>query len=161
MGLFQSIGDLANSKLRKRKWQYQMAQAKGAIEGTKAQIAFRQREDPREQAHLKQTAWARGLGKSSIADQDKARLDAMQLDRTNALNRQLDVQQKYVRYLKKAKKHETTSMWLGLLDGVISLAAGAGGGGQGQPGVEAPEYSYDWGSGGAGDYSYGQWSQWG
>lgn len=159
MGLFQSIGDLANTKLRKRKWAYQMSQAQGAIDNVTRAKAFREKEDPREHAHLKQTAWARGLGKSSIADQDKERLEFIHQQRRESLAQAEDTARKYMRYLKKAKKHETTSMWLGLLDGVLSIAAGAGGGAQSQQGVSAPEYSY--GGGGAGDYNYGEWSQWG
>lgn len=126
MGLFQTIGDLANPKLKKRQWQYQKAQATKAIADVVRAREFRKLEDPREQAHLKQRAFARGLGKSSIEQQDRGRLTLMQDQRNKSLAEAEDVARKYYRYLRKAKKHAQTSAWLGLLDGVISLAAGAG-----------------------------------
>lgn len=151
MGLFQSIGDLANTGFQKSRRRLERASANKAIADISAQQEFRKREDPREQAHLKQSAWARGLGKSSIADQDKERLTLMQGDRSAALDRAMHLAVRNKQYIKKKHKHEKVSMWLGLLDGIISLAAGAGGGSQSQLGN--PEMSG--GASGAREYGWG------
>jgi hypothetical protein len=152
MGLFQSIGDLANTGFQKSRRRLERAQANKAISDVTRAQEFRKREDPREQAHLKQSAWARGLGKSSIEEQDRDRLTGMQKDRNDSLDSALHLAVLNKRYIKKKHKHEKVSMWLGLIDGIISLAAGAGGGSA--PQLGNPEQSgsangamqYGWGT---------------
>ncbi len=151
MGLFQSIGDVANTSYQKSRRKLERAAANKAIADVSAQQEFRKREDPREQAHLKQSAWARGLGKSSIAEQDKERLTLLQSDRMAGLERAMHMAKLNKKYIKKKHKHEKISMWLGVLDGIISLAAGAGGGGQGQ--LSNPEMSGS--ASGAREYGWG------
>lgn len=153
MGLFQTIGDLANTGYQKSRRKLERAAANKAIADIRSQKEWRLKEDPREQAHLNQSLWGRGLGKSSIADQDKERLTFMQQNRMAGIERAEALAIKQKRYLKRKHKHEKISMWLGLLDGIISLAAGAGGGGQPQLGGANTGGGYEFG--GAGDYNYG------
>lgn len=154
MGFFQSIYDLADPSYRRARQKYEKKQANRAIADIQAQLAFREREDPREQAHLKQGLWGRGLGKSSIAQQDTDRLTFMQDQRRASINRAFDLARQYKRMIKKKHRYERNSAYAAMLDSIISLAAGAGGGGGQSPAQSgAAGASYGW-SGGAGDYNY-------
>jgi multidrug efflux pump subunit AcrA (membrane-fusion protein) len=158
MGLFQSIGDISNKGYQKSRRRLERAQINARIADIAGQQALRKAEDPREQAQLNQSLWGRGLGKSSIAEQDKGRLSMYQANRNASLDRAMHVAVRTKQYVKKKHKHERVSMWLGIIDGIVGLAAGAGGGAAGQGGVDMDMggMSYSGGGGGGGG-DFGDW----
>lgn len=156
MGIFQTIGDIADTGFKKAKSRLERARANQAIADITSQQELRKTEDPREQAYNKQTLFARGLGKSTIADQDTSRLTGQQAARNAALARALHVAVRYKQYLKKARRHERVSQWLGILDGLVSLAtAGGGGGATAFSGGAGASAEYGLGAGASGEYGFG------
>lgn len=167
MGIFTTVGALFGSRGRK------VARAQMALENEKADFAeksalraqeYRKLEDPREHAHLKQTAFARGLGKSSIEVQDRERLTMQQSQRNEMIAHQLKTARLYKEYLKKKRKYDKYNKYAQLLDSIIGVVGGVSFGPEGQaPGSGGGDNyqsgNYDWG--GSGDYTYGGNSQWG
>lgn len=78
--------------------------AHGALRGIEEEQAFRETEDPREQAALRASMFARGLGKSTIASQEQARLTAIQQRRRAHLARQQEIAQKGIHILRARRK---------------------------------------------------------
>ena len=76
MNIFSSIFSMGpqGQRMKKAKFRLERAAANKAIADIGSQQTLRQTEDPREQAHMKQSMFARGLGNSTIRDQDTARL---------------------------------------------------------------------------------------
>lgn len=156
MGLFQSIFTASSGGLYKKQRKLQNAQAQKQIDDVQRAIDTRATEDPREQASLKQGLWGRGLGKSTISDQDTARLTSQQATRNQSLAQGLDIAYKNKQYLKSKARYDRTSQYIGILDSVISLAAGAGGGNQ----AGAPGYGGG-GGGGSEGYNWGAYTDYG
>lgn len=157
MGVFQSIYNIGpqGSRYRKAKFRLERAQANKAIQDIQSNIELRKTEDPREQAHMKQSLFGRGLGKSTIAEQDTSRLTAQQAARNAALDRALHVATRYKKYLKKRQRYERKAVYAQMLDSLVSLAGGIGmGGGAAGIGGDAGGMSYS-GSGGIGDFGGG------
>jgi hypothetical protein len=158
MGVFGSIFNLGpqGSRYRKAKFKLERAQANKAIQDIESQQRLRAVEDPREQAHMKQSMFARGLGKSTISDQDTSRLTGQQKARNEALTRSLHVATRYKQYLKKRQRYERKSVYSQMLDSLLSMVPLIGGGGQGNQTAlgDSSQMSYS-GSGGVGDYDYG------
>lgn len=154
MGFFTSILNLTPKaqKYKKQQRSLERRQAWARIESVQRGIAFREKEDPREQAMLKQSAWGRGLGKSSIYDQDKERLSMVQGHRRAALDTEYDMAIRYRKLIKAKHKYERRSQYMEMLDSILSIAAGAGGGGGGNIAAQqqAPNYSAYGSSFGAG-----------
>ena len=159
MGFFQGILNLT-PKAQKLKKEIRKAERRAAdnrIAEVSRAIEFRKTEDPREMAHMNQSLFGRGLGKSSIADQDKARLGVVQSHRNTKLAEDLDMAQRGKKIVKAKAKYARRSQYIEMLDSIISLAAGAGGSGAGAIGGGGT--SGDGGGGGdswgMGDYNYG------
>lgn len=62
-----------------------IARARMELDNVRRAMEFRVTEDPRERAMLKQQAFGRGIGKSTIYEQDRERLEAIQSRRMAAL----------------------------------------------------------------------------
>lgn len=154
MGFFQGVLNLTPKaqKYKKELRKYERRQADARIEAVNRAIDFRKTEDPREHAHLNQSMWARGLGKSSISDQNKARLDQIQAHRNAGLASDLDLAIRGKKIVKAKAKYARRSQYIEMLDSIISLAAGAGGSGAGGIGGGGGE---EGGGGGGGNYSFG------
>lgn len=131
MGLFGSILNLTPKaqKLKKASRKYERRQAGIRIENAQRAIEFRKKEDPREQAMLKQSLFGRGLGKSTIHDQSKERLDMIQRHRREAQESELGQAIRYRKIIKAKAKYERRSQWIELLDGILGIAMSAYGGG--------------------------------
>lgn len=161
MNIFSSIYSMGPQaqRMKKAKFRLERSAANKAIQDIVSQQELRKTEDPREQAHMKQSLFARGLGKSTIAEQDTARLTGQQRARNEALDRALHVASRYKQYVKKRQRYERKSVYAQALDTIVSAAmmvgtAGIGGGdAPASQGAGAP-MSYS-GSGGMGDYDYG------
>lgn len=153
MGIFQSIFAISSKgrRLGVHQRRLENAQADRAIADVDRQIANRAVEDPREQASLKQGLWGRGLGKSTIADQDTARLTGMQERRNASLADARKVAQYHKEYLKFKQKYDRESRYYALVDSIISVAAGAGGGANTSQGGGFTDTGY--GSNGGGGYN--------
>jgi len=156
MGIFQTIFTAASGGLYKKQRRLQNAQAQKQIDDVQRAIDTRATEDPREQASLKQGLWGRGLGKSTIAEQDTQRLSDQQTRRNQSLAQAMDIAHKNKQYLKSKAKYDRTSMYIGILDSIISIAAGAGGGN-----TAAPPGGGGGGGYGSGGYDYGSYSDYG
>ena len=145
MGVFQAVFALGGkgSGYRKAARKLERSQANARIEKLTRAINFRATEDPRERAHQNQTLFARGIGKSTIAESDKTRLATIQEMRNADLERDLDLARKYKKYINKKHSYENKAVYAAALDGILSIALGAGGGASAV-------------GGGGGEYSYGQ-----
>ena len=153
MGVFQSFAMLGATGrgYQKSARKLQRAQANARIQSALRQIEFRKQEEPREQAGLKASAFARGIGKSTIADQDKTRLTNIQKWKMDAANSQYHLALRYKQYLKKKQKFDRLNTYAALADSIVSVAFGAGGGAQG-----GDPYAQTWDGGNAGQaYSQG------
>lgn len=145
MGIFQSIYNIGpqGARYRKAKFKLERAQANKALRDIESQQAFRLTEDPRELVHQKQGMWARGLGKSSINDQNRERLETIQRMRREQLDRAHHVAVRYKQYIKKRQRYERKSVYSQMLDSLLSLVPFIGGAGQGDSTPEAqPSYDY-------------------
>lgn len=127
MGLFTNVTtrlSKSGRNLRKKEYQQAKRQAYANIESVKEAQAFRAIEDPREQAHLKQGMWARGLGKSSINDENKTRLDLIQKNRNASLARGLEIAEKGLSLIKKRWTYRQRTQWAQSVDDLLSLVGG-------------------------------------
>jgi hypothetical protein len=161
MNIFSSIFSMGpqGQRMKKAKFKLERAAANKAIADIGSQQALRKVEDPREQAHMKQSLFGRGIGKSTIADQDTARLTGQQSARNAALERAMHVAVRYKQYLKKRQRYERKSVYAQALDTIVSAAMmvgtmGMSGGNTAQSQGTGSPMSYS-GSGGMGDYDYG------
>jgi uncharacterized membrane protein YgcG len=158
MGIFTSIGGLFSPRIKK----YQRSiknlekqRAANMVANADRAIAFREKEDPREQAHLKQSMWARGLGKSSISDQDTERLSMIQAQRNARIKEAQTYAYAYKKMIRRKHDYEKVNKYMQILDSIVSIAAGAGGGPSGDANYSGGGSGGGWDSGGAGDYNYG------
>lgn len=131
MGIFTSIGGLFSPRIKKYQRsikRLETLRANNMVENANRAIKFRESEDPREQAHFKQTMFARGLGKSTIHDQDKARLDMIQTQRNSRLKEAQDYAYAFKKMIRRKHDYEKVNKYMQILDSIVSIAAGAGGG---------------------------------
>jgi hypothetical protein len=152
MNIFSSIYSMGPQaqRMKKKKFKLERAAANKTIADIGSQQTLRKTEDPREQAHLMQSMFARGLGKSTIRDQDTARLTGQQEARNAALKRAMHVAVRYKQYLKKKQRYERKSVYAQALDTIVSAAMMVGT--MGLSGGDAPQSQ---GTGGAMSYSGG------
>lgn len=113
-------------KLKKMEHNYEKARQYAALAGIKDEQRFRKEEDPRERALLKQSLFGRGLGKSSIYDQDMARLTKAQARQRAALKRQKGIVYGGLSLIRQRRKYERRMLpmqiW-GDIQGAASSAA--------------------------------------
>ena len=168
MGFFGGIGDaIWGSAAKRAKGQYLRQSAQQSIQDIEAQQVWRSGEDPRERAHQTQGLWARGIGKSSMARQDRSRLDLQQSQRNTRLSQQHQLAKFYKLYVDRQARYEEISSYLSMADTIITTAVGfaaggipgailgaqmGGGGGGGAGDFEAAPQAYKYGPG---DYDYG------
>ena len=148
MGIIQSAGDVwgQGAKARKSKNKLLRAQANARIQAATRAAEFRAQEDPREQAHNKQTLFARGMGKSTIAEQDTARLSMIQSHRNASIASALHLAVRYRQYLDVMREYERRQAYAALADDVLNIyTAGMSGGG------EAPQDETNAGQGTGGE----------
>lgn len=144
MGIFTNVmGRVSKSgrNLASKTYAQEKRVARAQISAIKNQQEFRKTEDVREQAGLKQGMFGRGLGKSSIFEQDKDRLTNIQKYRNEALAKQLVIAERGLSLIKKRWRYGKRVQWAQSVDdliavagGVVGIAGGFGGGG-GSPGV--------------------------
>lgn len=143
MGLFTNVStrlSKSGRNLRKKEYEQSKRIARANIESVKEAIAFRDIEDPREQSQQKHGLFARGLGKSSIADQDKQRLDLIQKNRRSQLNRGLEIAEKGLSLIKKRMTYSKRIQWAQSVDDLLSLVGGVAtvyGASTGSAGIQA------------------------
>ena len=129
--LFKMFSDRRQAKMASG---YEKARAQAALDQTNDEIGFRGLEDPREQAQMRQELAARGLGRSSIADQNRARLTDIQARRMAALNRQKGIEEHGLSLIKRRRKHARRIFPLQLLSQAVEagkeISTGAPGGSQ-------------------------------
>lgn len=155
MGIVTSIGGLFSPRIKK----YQRSiknlekqRAANMVANANRALQFREQEDPREQAHMKQSMFARGLGKSTIHDQDKARLDMIQSQRNQRLKEAQTYAYAYKKMIRRKHDYEKVNKYMQIIDSIISIAAGAGGGPSQDPNYTG---NGDYGGGGGGGYGGG------
>lgn len=132
-GLFKLYGP----ERRQRRMAYSLdkARAHAALARVLREQEFRQTEDPREAAMLKQSLAARGLGDSTISQQDTSRLKAIQANRQMALAEHRDIAERSLSMLRRRRKFERRMSFFNLL---MESAAAAGGAAAGIGGGEVP-----------------------
>lgn len=102
--LLSVVGSLLGRRQDKMSSSFDKWRAQAALENADSEIGFRQLEDPREQSLLKQSMFGRGLGKSTINDQAKARLTDIQARRMAALSRQREEARRGLSLIRKRRK---------------------------------------------------------
>ena len=128
MGLFTNVStrlSKSGRNLRKKEFDQAKRQARHQIDSIMGEQAFRAGEDVREQVGLKQGMFARGLGKSTIHDQDKGRLDLIHKNRNEALERSLQIAHKNLSLIKKRWRYSKRIQWAQSVDDLLSLVGGA------------------------------------
>lgn len=130
MGIIQDAGNVwgQGAKARKSKSKLLMSQANARIQAAERARMFREKEDPREQAHNKQTLFARGMGKSTIAEQDTERLSMIQSHRNASIASALHLAVRYKQYLKVMREYERRQAYAALADDVLNTFYGTGSG---------------------------------
>ena len=144
MGIIQSAGNVwgKGKDTRKKKWNYLESQADARINSLNRSLDFRHTEDPREQAHNKQSLFGRGLGLSTIAQQDTGRLTQIQNNRNAALLEQYNLALQYRKYLSAQKEYERRQMYAALADDVLNVfSAGMTGGGDEADSMDTQTYN--------------------
>lgn len=157
MGIMTSIGGLFSPRIKryqKNIRDLERQRADQMVNNANRAIQFREAEDPREQSFLKQRTFARGLGKSSIADEDKARLEMIQSHRMGKLREAQSYAYEYKKMIRNKHKFEKVNRYMQIIDSIISIAAGAGGGPSGDQNYASGPTDVGGGYGG-GDYSGG------
>jgi hypothetical protein len=150
-GIFGSILGLTPKaqKYKKSMRVLQRQQADNRINEIGRQQDFRAKEDPREQAMLKGQMYGRGLGKSSIFDQDRDRLTTIQGNRNASLEEGMKYAREYRKMINFKFATERRSQYIQIIDSIIGLAGGGQGGEMGSSG------------GGDGGFGAGAGANWG
>lgn len=135
MGEISRMGTMTGAGKRYKKAAYKLEKmrARAAIADIRGAIEFRGTEDPREQANLRQGAFARGLGKSTIEQQDRARLTDIQARRMAALRRGEDIAVKGLALIKKRRKAQREQQYWDMADAAASAIIGGFTGGAVRP----------------------------
>lgn len=156
-GIFGSILGLTPKaqKYKKSMRVLQRQQADSRINEIQRQQDFRTKEDPREQAMLKGQMFGRGLGKSSIFDQDKDRLSMIQGNRNAGLAEGAAYAKEYRKMLNFKFAYERRSQYIQIIDSIIGVwgGGGTGGGSELDNGLG--------GNGSGGGYGAGAGADWG
>ncbi len=161
MGIMTSIGSLFSPRIRKleaSRRTLERQRAANMVNNAERAITFRQSEDPREQAFLNQSMYGRGLGKSSISDQEKGRLDMIQQQRMAKLSEARDYAYAYKKMIKRKHEFEKVNRYMQVIDSIISVAGGAGGGPSGAEDLSGGGGDSGGIGGGGGDYNFGGYS---
>lgn len=132
-GIFGSILGLTPKaqKYKKSMRVLERQQADNRINEVARQQDFRTKEDPREQAMLKGEMFGRGLGKSTIFDQDQDRLTTIQGNRNAALTEAAKYAKEYRKMLNFKFAYERRSQYIQIIDSILGIAGGGQGGGPG------------------------------
>ena len=158
MGIVTSIGGLFSPRIKKYQRSIKHLEKQRAemmVNNANRAIGFRETEDPRERAHLKQSMFARGLGKSTISDQDTARLEVIQRHRNERLKEAQTYAYAYKKMIRRKHDYEKVNKYAQILDSLVSVFAGAGGGPSGDANYSGGDMGGGGGGYGGGDYSGG------
>lgn len=153
-GIFSGMVDTgynltAGRKIAKREYSIQRQRLGSAMNQINRNIAFRQDiEDPRERAMLNQSMYARGLGKSSISDQDKARLGTIQENRLTSLRDQYDILRRTRSLMKRKRRYGRYKLYADVVADVLDTALAVYTGGM--TGVSDPSTAGEASRGGGG-----------
>ena len=130
MNIFGSIyGAVHGPALRRKQFALERRAAAERTWSIERQQEFRRAEDPREQAKLKQSLWGRGLGKSTISQQDTDRLSDIQRRRNEGLEGAHRVSVLHEQYIRAKHKYQRRSQYAEYLDTIVNVALGASGAG--------------------------------
>lgn len=157
MGIFTGIGMITPdaSRMKRAIRSLEKRRAHMMIEQSKNNLENFKRDAPRAQAGLKQGMFARGLGKSTIFEQDKARMDRMQEQQLSMLEQQAKYARRYLTYIHKKHHWEKVSQYYEAIDGIIGLAGGASSSPSMSYGADPYSSGGMVGGGGGGAVSYG------
>ena len=143
MGVFGTISNSVykvgpGRKLAKKAHRLQKAKINYAIAQNQRQMDFlEQKEHPRQQAFLKQSMFGRGLGKSTIFDQDKDRLSTIQSNTMQTLAERRHILYRTKAYMKKQRKVERVKLYMDIGADVLDTALSIWTGGMNQPNAVA------------------------
>jgi len=152
-GIFSGMVDTgynltAGRKVAKREYSINR-QRLWSIADPRRCMAFRRDiEDPREKAMLNQGMYARGLGKSSIAEQDKARLGVIQQNRIQAMGEQFDILRRTRSLMKRKRRYGRYKLYADVVADVLDTALAVYTGGM--TGVSDPSTAGEASRGGGG-----------
>jgi hypothetical protein len=127
-GIFSGMVDTgynltAGRKVNKREYSIQRQRLGSAMDQLQRGMAFRRDiEDPRERAMLNQGMYARGLGKSSISEQDKARLGTIQSNRLTQMNEQFDILRRTRSLMKRKRRYGRYKLYADVVADVLDTA---------------------------------------
>ena len=119
------VGQFLDRRQQKMASALEKQRAHAALASVVREQGFRELEDPREQAQLRQSLYARGMGKSSIAAQDTARLTDIQARRQAALASQRGLAESGLSLIRRQRKFARRTFPLQM---AASLAAGGSAG---------------------------------
>lgn len=129
--LFQIMGQFFQKRQDSLTSSYEKARAHAALANIQDQIAFRREESPRERALLNQSLFSRGLGNSSIADQDKSRLRRAQRRQLASLRRDEDMANRGLSLIRKQRAFSRRMFPFGIASSLaqgLDAASGRAGG---------------------------------
>ena len=112
--------------LRRAQASYQKNQIRARIADIESQIGFRTLEDPRERAQLNQSMFGRGLGKSTIATQNQARLADIQARRIAVLQRQKALGEQGLSLIRKQARAQRRFSYIDTTQAIAGTAASFG-----------------------------------
>jgi len=153
-GIFSGMVDTgynltAGRKVAKREYSINRQRLGSAMDQLQRGMAFRRDiEDPREKAMLNQGMYARGLGKSSIAEQDKARLGVIQQNRIQAMGEQFDILRRTRSLMKRKRRYGRYKLYADVVADVLDTALAVYTGGM--TGVSDPSTAGEASRGGGG-----------
>lgn len=141
-GIFSGLVDTgynltAGRKVAKREYSINRQRLGAAMDQYQRGMAFRRDiEDPRERAMLNQGMYARGLGKSSIAEQEKQRLGTMQSNRLKTMEEQFDILRRTRSLMKRKRRYGRYKLYADVVADVLDTALAVYTGGM--TGVSSP-----------------------
>lgn len=127
MGFFTNLmGRISKTgrTLRRKEYNLQKSRMEHSLAEVNEALTSRDTEDPREQAFQRSSMFARGLGKSSINEQEGTRLTGMQSRIRASLGRQRQLAIDGLDLLRKKRKYAKRIQWAQSVDDVIGLYNG-------------------------------------
>lgn len=122
-------------RLAKQQRRYEHARAKAAVAGAEREEAEFEQNAPIQQQGLQQSLASRGLGTSSIAEQDTANLKATQGRQREAVQENLRLARQGYSLYRKMRRHQKRMGPLAFFEGLVSKAVDVIGGASGIPGM--------------------------
>lgn len=133
LGRLVSTFHPARRRLERQQFRLERARARAALANIQGEIAFREKENPREMAALRQSMFGRGLGRSTIASQEQERLAGIHARRMAALLESQAIAERGLRLLRRRRRFQRIMEPFSYLDALAQAGLVVGGAVTGNP----------------------------